>query len=134
MASISHLVVCDRGGRPSRYDRKTRVTVHRGPLLQRRRAEHRPSKSQWEKTFGGLLLARGSMFVKKTVWSIVVEPARTRNSKLQDSRLNPLLWSDQSMLASMILSASSLGRVNMTSWLPSISSSLNSPRRDDILG
>jgi hypothetical protein len=41
---------------------------------------------------------------------------------------------DQSTLASMILSAKSSGRVNMTSWLPSISSSLNSPRRDDIRG
>ena len=38
----------------------------------------------------------------------------------------------QSELASMRLAANSRGRVNITSWLPSISTSLNAPRRDDI--
>ena len=38
----------------------------------------------------------------------------------------------QSELASMSLAANSRGRVNITSWLPSISTSLNAPRRDDI--
>src|SRR5215813_12546128 len=38
------------------------------------------------------------------------------------------------MLASRILSANSSGRVNITSWLPSISRNLKFPRRDDIRG
>jgi hypothetical protein len=41
---------------------------------------------------------------------------------------------DQPELASTILLANSSGRVNMTSWLPSISTKLNPPRREDILG
>ena len=39
-----------------------------------------------------------------------------------------------SQLASTIFSASSTGRVNITSWLPSISSTLHALRRDDIFG
>jgi hypothetical protein len=85
-----------------------------------------------------------------TAWEFRSIPRRHFIISEQDRRTNKLPLSirslrailhhqfgntfDQSTLASMILSAKSSGRVNMTSWLPSISISLNSPRRDDIRG
>ena len=70
---------------------------------------------------------------------------RRRNPKKSFNNLlrrKPFAWLQlvfpksvsQSELAPIIWSANSAGRVNMTSWLPSISSSLNAPSRDDIRG
>ena len=63
-----------------------------------------------------------------------LRPQRNQVSSLPSSLRKQTNLSPQSALASIILSANSSGRVNITSWLPSISTSLCVPRREDIPG